>query len=114
MGGGELHRQPQADDPGHVLRARPQPKLLAGAMDDRLDRVPVAHDQGADPLGSADLVAGDGDESTADVPERDRDLADRLNGVRMEGDVRLSTSTREPPQRLHRPDLVVYPHAPAD
>src|SRR2546430_4646180 len=57
---------------------------------------------------SSDVCSSD--LSTADVPERDRDLADRLNGVRMEGDVRLATSRREPPHRLHRPDLVVDPH----
>src|SRR5207253_2267228 len=80
--GSELHRPPQSDDPRHVLRARPQPELLPTAVDDRFDGVPVAYEQRADPLGSADLVAGNGDESTADVLERDRDLAERLNGVR--------------------------------
>src|SRR5204863_7533891 len=96
LAGSELHRPPQSDDPRHVLRARPQPELLPAAVDDRFDGVAVAHDQRADPLGGADLVAGDGEEGTADVPERDRDLADRLNGVRVEWDLRLATSRRDP------------------
>src|SRR5438552_11283149 len=110
LAGRELHRPPQSDDPRHVLRARPQPELLPTAVDDRFDGVPVAYEQRADPLGSADLVAGNGDESTADVLERDRDLAERLNGVRVEGDLRLATSRGDPGDRLNRHDLVVDPH----
>src|SRR3989454_2832360 len=79
-------------------------------MDDRLDGVTVAHDQGADPLRGADLMTGDGDEGAADVRERYGDLAERLDGVRMETDVRRATSLGQRRHRLDRADLVVHPH----
>src|SRR5256885_14501381 len=61
-------------------------------------------------LGGTDLMTGDGDEGTADVPERNRDLTERLDGVAVVGNLRLATSRREPGDRLNRPDLVVDPH----
>ena len=79
-------------------------------MNDRFDCLAVAHDQRADALGGADLVAGDGEERAIDVAERDRDLAERLNGVRMEQDARVATSAGDVGHRLHRADLVVHPH----
>src|SRR5207237_7390544 len=89
----ELRRDAETHDAGHVLRSGADPKLLAAAMNNRLDRFAVAHDQRADAFGSADLVAGDGEERAIDVAERDRDLAECLDGVRMEQDARVATST---------------------
>ena len=47
----------EPDDAGHVLGAGPDAELLPAAVDDRLHRLAVAHDERADALGSADLVA---------------------------------------------------------
>ncbi len=69
LGGGQLDRLPERHDPGDVLRPGAQPELLAAAVDDRLDRAAVAHDERADPLGGADLVTGNGEEA-------DRGIAD--------------------------------------
>src|SRR6266516_4665111 len=73
-------------------------------MDDRLDGVTVAHDQGADPLRGADLVTGDGDEGAADVRERYGDLAQRLDGVRMETDARHAERPAAVARRERGPD----------
>ena len=48
---------PERHRAGHVLGAGPDAVLLAAAVDDRLDGLAVAHDQRADALGRADLVA---------------------------------------------------------
>src|SRR5688572_14978674 len=45
---GQLRRPSERDSAGHVLGARPDPELLSAAMNDRLDRLPVAHDKGAE------------------------------------------------------------------
>src|SRR2546425_65508 len=84
--GGEPGGDAQPDDPGHVLGSRPNPELLAAAVDDRLDRLAVAHDKRAHALGSADLVAGNGEETAVDVPKRYGNLAERLDGVGGEQD----------------------------
>ncbi len=68
---------------GDVLGAGADAELLSAAVDDRLDDVTVAHDQRADPLGRADLVAADGEQGAADGVEVDRDLAERLHAVGM-------------------------------
>src|SRR6185437_8521047 len=97
-------------DAGDVLGAGPDAELLAAAMDDRFQGVAVAHDERADALGGTDLVAGDGKESDGNFREVDRNLAERLNGVRVERDSCLATSCRELRDRLDGPDLVVHPH----
>src|SRR2546426_4458890 len=79
--GGQAGRDPQPDDAGHILRPRPNPELLTTAVDDRLDRLPVAHDERADALGSTDLVARNSEERAVDVTQRYRNLAERLGGV---------------------------------
>src|SRR6185312_4255531 len=107
---GEPGRRAERDDPGHVLGAGTDAELLAAAVDDRLDRLAIAHDQGADSLWGADLVTGDGEERAVDVAERDRNLAERLNGVRVERDARVATSIGEGAHLLHRSDFIVYPH----
>src|SRR5439155_12143747 len=106
----QARRGAEGDDPGHVLRPRADAELLATAVDDRLHRLAIADDQRPDALGSADLVARDGEECATDVAQRYRNLAECLNRVAVEQHAGLATSLGELPHRLHRPDLVVYPH----
>ena len=110
----ELHRPPERHDPGHVLRAGPDAELLAATVDDRLDHVPVAHDERSDSLRGADLVTGEGEQRARNIAERDGDLPEGLHGVHMERDAGLATSCREPRDRLYRADLVVDPHHAGD
>src|SRR3989441_5385035 len=90
--GGLTSRDAQPDDAGHILGPGADAELLAAAVDDGLDRLAVAHDERADPLGSADLMAGDGEERAVHVAERYRNLPERLDGVRVKQDARLATS----------------------
>ena len=70
----------------------------------------VAHNQGADPLGSADLVAGNREQRAIHLGERDRDLAERLNGIDVERHAGRAAARGEPGHRLDDADLVVHPH----
>src|SRR5437867_7634059 len=108
--GGKPGGHAESDDARDVLGPRANAELLPAAMDDRLDRLAVTHDQRTDALGSADLVAGDGQERAIDVAERDWNLAERLDGVGMEQDAGVATSTGERPDGLQRADFVVHPH----
>ena len=57
----ELDRGAEADDPGRVLGARAAPLLVAGAVEERLDREASPDDQAADSLRSIKLVGRDRD-----------------------------------------------------
>ena len=62
LGDGELGGAREADRRRDVLGARATAAVLRAAEKQRLERRAAAHVQRADPLGRADLVAGDGEE----------------------------------------------------
>ena len=94
--GPDLHRLGESDDRGNVLCARPAPALVvAPVLDgDHLRALPDV--EGADPLGSVDLVGGGRQEADPVVADRQRDLSDRLDPVDVE---------RNPPLLGDPPDL---------
>jgi len=79
----------------------------------------VQHGHGLDTAGeeqrpgadrAAALVTGDGHRVDAGAGERDRELADGLDRVGVEGDPVLVRDRGEGGDRLHGPHLVVRPH----
>ncbi len=79
-------------------------------MDDGFNRLSVTHHKRADPLGRADLVAGNGEECALEVGEGDRLLAEGLDRVGMERGCDGTTAVRDFLDRLHHTHLVVDPH----
>src|SRR5438270_12923362 len=59
---GELGRSAEADAQHWRQSPRPQPLLLAAAVEQGRRLLPLAHPQGADALGAVDLVRRDRDE----------------------------------------------------
>ena len=100
----------ERDGAGDVLGAGPDPVLLPAAMDDGLDRLAVAHDQRADALGRADLVAGQGEQGAGEIAHADGQLAECLHRVGVERHARGPTALGDLPHRLNDADLVVHPH----
>jgi hypothetical protein len=95
---------------GDVLRARTDAELLAAAVDNCFDDLAVADDQGADPLGCADLVSADGEELAANGRHVDRQFAEGLHRVAVQRDTCGRTSCPNVSHRLHHANLVVHPH----
>ena len=108
--GGELRRAAEGHRTRHVLGAGPDAELLAAAVDDRLDRLPVADDECADSLRGADLVAGDGEQRAGQPLERHGHLAEGLHRVGVEGRHPRRTPRRDLGHRLDHADFVVDPH----
>ena len=78
-------RRPQPRDHGRVLRARPQSRLLAAAVEHRGHGDTLAVVENAD-AGTVELVAHDGDQVGAELGPGHGDLANGLGRVRVEQD----------------------------
>jgi hypothetical protein len=111
---GEGAAQPDAQ--GDRQRPRPEPLLVAAAMEQRFQpdarpRAPAPPDvEEAHPLRSVDLVGGAREQVDADVLDVERDLAERLGGVGVEQHVALRTDLADGGQGLERADLAVRGH----
>ena len=81
--------------------------LLAAAVQHRLERDAAAHDERADALRRADLVAGERERVDAELVERERQPAGRLHGVGVDERARRVGDRGELGDRLHGADLVV-------
>src|SRR5215470_8268361 len=107
---GVLDRDREGPDRGSVQGAGTHVALLAAAVKDG-DQVDAASEQQrADPQRPADLVGGDRERGSAALREVDRQLARRLDGVAVEGNLMLTGHGGQVGNRLHGPDLVVRPH----
>ena len=81
---GQLAGTPEADDARQVLGARSPAPLLATAAQQGLGLEPLADDEGADALGSAELVRRKRQEIHAEGIHVDRQLAARLDRIAMD------------------------------
>jgi hypothetical protein len=107
---GEQRGASERHGTGDVLGARANAVLLSPAVDDRLDGLAVAHDQRADALGGADLVAGEREQRAGQITDRHRHLAKRLDRVGVKDHVGRTATGRDLGDRLNDPDFVVHPH----
>ena len=102
-------RPPERHGARDVLRARPEAVLLAAAVDDRLHGLTVAHDERANTLRRADLVAGD--RESVQRPPRARPAPCRTPARHRCGRARPpSAPLGDLGHGLHYADLVVDPH----
>ena len=102
----------KASDLGGGFGAGAKPFLLAAAGEHGLEPYPLLHVQGADPLGSAQLVAADGDQVGPQGGHGKGHLQKALDGVTVEEDI-LVHSLGRPDAVGHRQDgthLVVDQH----
>ena len=74
----------ERDDTGDVFRARAAVTLLVSPINERIHACPLADVDGADPLGSVELVPRKGEKVDVHRVDVDGDLASGLNGVGME------------------------------
>ncbi|CAM5292492.1 hypothetical protein SVIOM74S_05938 [Streptomyces violarus] len=84
--------------------------FLAAAVQDGYGGVLAAEDERADAVRPADLVARHRHRGEAGGGEVHGDLAEGLDGVRVQGDAELGGRVGEFADRQNRPDLVVRPH----
>ena len=106
LGGGQAAARPRATAPATFGGA--DPELLAAAVDDRLDRLAVPHDERADALG-APILCPEMVSRVGQVVERHRDLAERLHRIAVQQHAR-GAAPGDFFHRLAHPGLVVHPH----
>ena len=100
--GGEREERRRA----RVLRARAQAALLTAAVVQRLELSVAAHDERADAVRPAELVARNAHERGAGVDEPQRHAAERAHGVEVQRHARARRCIRHRLDRLQRADLV--------
>jgi len=110
VGARPFDRRPEADDAGKVLGAGAPAPLLPAAVDEVCDFCSVPDVEGADALGAVELVAREGEEVDVVLIDVEFEVADRLDGVGVEGDAVLAGDGADLADRLDGPDLVVGGH----
>ena len=111
--GGQRRRGAEPDDPRRVQRPRPQPALVAAAVEERRQahrRLPCPHVERADALRAMDLVRRDRQQVDAHRVDVERDPAEGLGGVGVEQDAARLREAADRGQRLQHADLVVGGH----
>lgn len=107
---GQLARPAESHDARDVLRSGSEASLVASAMYQRGDLDSFSHVEGAHAFRPVHLVARQREEVDAQLLHIDRQLAERLNGVRVEKHVTLPGDPRQLGDGLNRTDLVVRHH----
>src|SRR5262245_34654969 len=107
---GKLASLAEGDRQQGALRARASAAFVSGAMDQRLDRQPAAHEQRADAFWRVNLVAGDRQKIDAELVDASCDLADRLRSVGVEQGPALAGNAGALRDRLDGSDLVIGMH----
>ena len=109
----ELCRQPEPDRERDRDRPGAEAALVPAPVDERPEahpRVLAAHVESADALRPVEEVRGRREEVHPHGLHVDRDLADRLGGVRVKQDPPVLREAAERGDRLDRSDLVVGEH----
>ena len=83
---GQLHRLPETDDPGDVQGGGPAAAFLLAAVHERRDPRPLPDVQQPHPFRPVELVGRGAQEIDVQFIHRKRQMAEGLNGVRMETD----------------------------
>ena len=115
LGDGELGGRRERRGTGDVLRARPQPALLAAAVHEGCEGRLARDDERADTGRPADLVGRDAQRDQArgacgirsPLGERDRNMAEGRDGVEVQGDPAPGRGEREARRVVDRSDFVV-------
>src|SRR5882757_557460 len=91
---------------------RPQPALLAASEGNWLQKWSsrTMHIEGARPLGSVELVAGEREDIDRQCADIEGDLAHRLSGIRVENDASLAANSADRGDILHHSDLIIREH----
>ena len=89
---GQPQRCRERDGSGHVLGAAAAFALLTATVEHGFERDASAHDEGADALGSADLVAGQREGVDAELVDAQGEPSGSLHGIGVE---------RDPARRCH-------------
>ena len=104
---GRARRGAEAGDGRHVLRPGPAPALLAATGDEGRQLGAIPDNEGADPLGAAQLVRRQAEVVDAQRPEADRHPACGLDGVGMHRQPLRAGRLCNGSDRLHDARLVV-------
>ena len=107
---GEFGGFAEADDSGDVFGTGAALAFVGAAEEERLDLGSAADVEGSDSLGRVHLVAGDGEQITADLLDVDRELSGCLNGISVEVNVGLGGDLADLFDRLDCSGLVVGHH----
>ncbi len=107
---GQGRGRAEADDAEDVFRARAKTVLVPRPMHEFLQPRAGPDIQGADALGSVELVTGNRQEVDPELADIDGNLADRLGGVAVEKDAGPMRDRREFRNRLNCAYLVVGVH----
>ena len=103
---GRRHRR----DPRHVFRPGAFSVLLRSPFDQVRKPDPFTRKQEADALRPVELMGGSGQQINLLLRDINREMADRLNSIRVEKDPVLPADLPDLPDRLNGPDLVVGVH----
>ena len=79
-------------------------------MDEGGNANAFADEEGADALGTVELVPGKGEKIDIEIADVERDVADRLNGIRMKQDFPLPTESTDFVDWLKAANLVIGMH----
>src|SRR5205809_3400360 len=106
----ERARDAQPRDVSDILRSGAAPSLLAGPVNQRMNRSIPPDVERADSFWSINLVADDGQQINAKWIHLDRNLAKGLRGVRMKNGAAGVRYSRELGNRLHDARFVIRVH----
>ncbi len=106
----EVAGRSQRDDRRDTLRTRPPPTLVAGPMEQGLQRDAIPNIERPDPLRRVDLVAGNRQQVHPEIVDVDRDLPHRLRDVSVDKGAAGVGEPRHLRNVLDRAHLVVGVH----
>ncbi|OPZ85335.1 MAG: hypothetical protein BWY76_01458 [bacterium ADurb.Bin429] len=100
----------EADDAGHVFRARPALMLLPAAVQQRLQACAASRVQRADAFRTVEFVRGDGEQIHRQVARARRQFARGLDGVGVEDDTARAAQPPDLRDGLDSADLIIRHH----
>ena len=107
---GFLQRGAQADDSGHILRARAAAALLCAAVDEVRQHDSLADIEQPDALGAVEFVRGEGQHINVLILHVDRDVSGSLHRVGVEPHAAPAADFTDFPDGLQGADLIVCVH----
>ena len=107
---GQLHRLPETDDPGDVLRGCPAAAFLIAAVHERRDPRSLPDVEQPHSLRPVELVRRGAQQIDVQLIHRKRQMAEGLDRVRMKTDPLFLRDPADLGDGLDRPDLVVRMH----